>query len=727
MNSSVLVICSLTVIHNVMHGHTDKLSYPQLGPPWPKREKPQWLDKGLVVAGKWEPLSWFYRKNIGDITHGNALAGSAAAERYAIEESEETVIGLKNLGVNMVVTGFHKGFGIENERETMERAARYAETLHKHGMKMGTYVSALLLYEELYAEFPEARNWHRRLYSGEPEGYPSPEGFDGYRYRAFLNHPEYINYMKRVCELAVEAGSDLIFFDTVSMKGTNHHPLAEEMFRDWLREKYPTVDQWFFRSGLHYWNYVKIPHYGDRLRYSTYDHPIIQEYIRFTCELFENYAAEMCTFIHSLNSETAILFNSHGVFGDNNYLLRETDHEKLHCWLDCYYAEGERNDSHYTADGVLDSKIRSMKLGQLSNSVMISYTSKRTPKPRLMMAESMAFNRQCLGNVGKPMDYRDMPESMRRYIRFFWDHFDLFEQMETAAEVAVLRSFASMAYNNYDAQREVMLAEQTLIQRQIPFDIIFDEHLEDLSKYKVVILANQESLSDKQLEQLNRYVSGGGGIVATADAGKYNEWRRIRVESGLKEVTGISQLAVKGSEDELTERVFFERGLTLTQGAGGKEPEYDGKMYRHNFGKGRGVYLPELIPAVPVPPRSFMRKQYWHLPNNVEAFIEGIRYAADGRLDFEIQAPDCVAVETYRQPSQDRYIVHLVNYDAWRRSRIRNITIDVNIRNAWDIEKATVFSPDETASQELRMTRTQTGMQVAVPALHIYSVIALER
>ena len=50
------------------------------------------------------------------------------------------------------------------------------------------------------------------------------------------------------------------------------------------------------------------------------------------------------------------------------------------------------------------------------------------------------------------------------------------------------------------------------------------------------------------------------------------------------------------------------------------------------------------MPAVEVPPRSFMRRQFWHLPKNAEALIEGIRCAAGGRLDFEIQTLDCVAV-----------------------------------------------------------------------------------
>ena len=128
----------------------------------------------------------------------------------------------------------------------MEEARRLAALLHKHGMKMGVYVSALLIYEDLYAEFPEAKNWHRIRADGSPDTY----GDDGFRYRAFLNHPEHLNYIKRVCELAVKAGADLIHFDVMSQPFGNYHPLAERMFRDWLKKKYPSKQDWFFRTGL---------------------------------------------------------------------------------------------------------------------------------------------------------------------------------------------------------------------------------------------------------------------------------------------------------------------------------------------------------------------------------------------------------------------------------------------------------------------------------------------
>src|SRR5436190_2276253 len=113
----------------------------------------------------------------------------------------------------------------------------YEKLLHKHGLKMGDLVDDLLLYEELYAEFPESKNWHRVLYDGTPDTYDT----DGYRYRPFLSHPEFIAYMKQVCKLAVEAGADWIHFDIVNQPAENFHPLAVQMFRDWLKHRYPTV------------------------------------------------------------------------------------------------------------------------------------------------------------------------------------------------------------------------------------------------------------------------------------------------------------------------------------------------------------------------------------------------------------------------------------------------------------------------------------------------------
>ncbi len=651
-----------------------KLSYPRLGPPWPPRTQPSWINQGLVFAGTWEPLPWLYRKNWQDF--GNARAGAEAERLYREERSEATVIGLKKLGVNMILTGFHKGFGIENEKATMEEARQLAVLLHKHGMKMGVYVSALLIYEDLYAEFPEARNWHRVRADGSPDTY----GDDGFRYRAFLNHPEHLNYIKRVCELAVKAGADLIHFDVMSQPFGNYHPLAERMFRDWLKKKYPAPQEWFFRTGLRNWDFVKIPVYADVSKIEAFDQPIMQEYLHFAAELLGEYAGEMRAFIHGLNPECAVEFNPQGVTGLNRVLLQGVDHAAILPWLDSYWSEGPNNIG-YAKNGRMISRIRSYKIGQQYNSQMFAYTGHLPPAgdrgiasqdPRLPLAEAMAFNRQCLGDVGSPLVYKDFPETGRRYLQYFWKNFHLFAKAETAAEVAVLRSFASMAFNSFATHRETILAEEALIQYHVPFDLIDDHNLADLSKYKVIVLANQESLSDRQIAALGEFARKGGGLVTTANTARYNEWRRQREAGGLVALPG-----------------------------------------------GRVAHIPALRPSIPAPAKAPFGASYWAPPANAREFLDALRRVAGKPLQIDITAPRSVAAELYSQPDRKRHVLHLVNY-----SGAPGAEAEFTWRGAG--VKFTVWSPDAADPVELQAERTAGGLRVKLPPVEVYSVVTIQ-
>ena len=574
----------------------------------------------------------------------------------------------------MFLTSFHKGFGIEREKATMEDARTLAILLHKHGMKMGVYVSGLLLYEELYEEFPEARNWNRILVNGQPDTY----GDDGYRYRAFFNHPEYLNYMKRVCELAVKAGADLIHFDVISQPYTNTHPMAEAMFRDWLQGRYPQPDLWFFRSGLRLTSHVKIPAYPDPTRFDAFDQPLMQEYLRFVSQLTGDYAAEMSTFIHGLNPETAVEFNPQGINGVNRVLASGIDHAAILPWLDSYWSE-EPNHASFTADGRLISKIRSYKVGEQYESQMFAYTgavlpsaeraTSQHPDARPTLAEAMAFNRQCLGDVGDPLAYKQYPEEGRRYIRFFRDHFELFEKTRSAAEVAVLRGFASMAYNNYTTHQQVGLAEQALIQSQVPFDIVDDHNLAALSRYKVLLLADQESLSDGDLKAIRSFVSAGGGVVATEGTAVYDQWRRLRPGDPKESLTGP-----------------------------------------------RVVWLPRLEPRIAIPPHTNFTNRYWAPPVNISQLLSALGKAAAGQATLRITGPPSVAAAVYYQPEKKRYLVHLVDYNGEKRPGA-----EVQIEVPWK-GRMTVYSPDRPAPVEM----TSSSHAIKLPPLDVYSIVVIQ-
>lgn len=681
------------------------LAYPRLGPPWPEPKRPSWISKGIVCVGSWEPLPWIYRKNWQTYSTATALSGSVAESVFRRERSEATAIALKAAGVNLVISSFQKGFGVANEKETMQEAAEWGQLLHKHGLKMAVYVSALLLYEDLYGEFPEAKDWHRVLYDGTPDVYAN----DGYRYRAFLNHPGYVTFMKRVCELAVKAGADMIVFDTVNQTRENHHPLSARMFRDWLKAKYPTDDRWFFRTGLHNREWIKIPHYPDITAPATFDQSIMQEYIHFKTESYTNYAAEMKTFVQSLNAECAVFFNSggSGIVGRNIMVRHNADLARLLKWLDAFSTES-RDVSEYTADGGLISKIRTIKVAQLANSVHTCNNWTDMPRgpvlemprddPRLRFAESMAFNRFWLGLMGFPADMERMPESGRRYIRFFWNNRELLGEGPTATDVAVLRTFASMAFSNYATHRETMLAEQALIQGQMPFDIISDQNLDDLSKYKALILADQECLSDAQVDTLRQYVRDGGGLIATANTSMFDHWRRQRARFGLHDVLGFD----------------------LPSRAGGKA------VIQRRFGAGRAAYIQELIPRIPVPPRRSFDLSYWAPPTNAAQLLAAVRWVG-GSLRWHITAPPFVVPEVYHQAQPDRYVLHLINYNCWRQPTVNNINIRLRTENAGKFRRVTTVSPDEDTPVASKVRPSADGLTFVVPNLAIYSITTIEK
>ena len=96
-----------------------------------QRRHPEWFSEGIMMVGNWEPLSFRRR------------AGQARFDEHDIylrEHDPKTIGRLKNLGINLIVTHFYKGFGAEAEAVEMERAARLVQEAHHHGMRVGAYL-----------------------------------------------------------------------------------------------------------------------------------------------------------------------------------------------------------------------------------------------------------------------------------------------------------------------------------------------------------------------------------------------------------------------------------------------------------------------------------------------------------------------------------------------------------------------------------------------------------
>jgi hypothetical protein len=90
---------------------------------------------------------------------------------------------------------------------------------------------------------------------------------------------------------------------------------------------------------------------------------------------------------------------------------------------------------------------------------------------------------------------------------------------------------------------------QALIEARIPFEMVNDRLLDDehLKPYKLLILPNCAVLSEKQCDQLRKFIKNGGSLLATFETSLYDGNGDKRNNFGLADLFGVSYgMKVKG-------------------------------------------------------------------------------------------------------------------------------------------------------------------------------------
>ncbi|HWR54457.1 MAG TPA: beta-galactosidase trimerization domain-containing protein [Bryobacteraceae bacterium] len=657
----------------------------------------QWIENGIIDAGgNHEPYSFVVRRG------GQPLD---AYDRYQRAQSEELILRLKSQGVEVFHTHLYKGAGMAHEKAEMEDAKRVAALAHRHGLRVDSYVQwNTMLYETFFAEEPRAKNWVQRDEAGIPiklvYGYQQ-----SFRYRPCFANQEYLDYLKRIVRFAVEeVKTDLIHFDNFSVNpepDSCHCECCAQGFRNFLRKKYSPAKR-KDRFGFENVDYVNPPSWNaenppERLEI-IFD-PAIQEWIDFRCQVMANALGQMAALAKSLNPEVVIEINPHGITGGNRAWEAGLDHARLLKHTQVFWSE-EGNPPDYTPDGRLVSTIRSYKLARRYDNVLFTYIF----GDERAMAESLAFN-QTLGYVGND----PLSPDLLRYIGFYRANRGLYQGTVDAGNVAVLRSYASITYHNARAQLSAILLEQALIRARIPFDLVFDEHLQDLSKYRVLALPDTECLSDEQLTAVRRFVDNGGGLIATGLAGMYDQWRRLRIKRGLEGLID-SQPVAKDYEEQV------------------ERQEAHAEAVRKEYGKGRVVYFAAVPFDGPLPEMAKyfeIGNKFWKAPKNWSEIAGAVRWAARGEIPVEIGGPPFLVANLAAQPEKRRMLLHLVNYGRNRAEQIKSVKVDCRLPAGTALKEISVISPDAGGPQTLKFRQSPDGVGFTIPAIKVYSVAVL--
>lgn len=657
-----------------------------------------WLKNGMIDAGSHEPYYFIVRRG------GQSLD---ARKIYEQRQSEEAILGLKNQGAEVFHTHFYKGFGMAAEKPGMEDAIRVAAIAHRHGMKVDTYLQwDTMMYETFFVEEPRAQGWIQCDQWGQPimteYGYQQ-----SFRYRPCFSNQEFIEYLKKVVRYAVvEVKTDFIHFDNFDLSpepDSCHCNGCKTGFRKYLRTKY-SPQQRTERFGFENVDYVNPPLWNGSNppeKLNIIFDPVFQEWIDYRCQSMADALGQMSDLALSLNPEVAIEINFGGVVGHNNPWRRGNDHRRLLQYTQAFYDEQD-SSPEYLPDGRLITTIRTYKMGRTYENVVMTGSS----NSELGMGEALAFG-QTIGDAGGDV----ISPEMMKYISFYKKNRDLYIGTKDVASVALFRSYPSITYNNSSAGLSAILVEQALIQAKVPFHLIFEEQLGHLSPdtCKVLILPDSECLSDEQLAMIRKFVDAGGGLIATEQAGLYDQWRRLRVKPGLEGLVDNQAAAAPYQEQVKMVPIVAEAPV------------------RKEFGRGRVAYFAGIEFDGALPPHEpyfNIGPAFWKRPKNWKDLVDAVSWVAQGDVPLHVTGPEFLGVNLVEQPEKRFQAVHLVNYNRQVRS-IENIQVQCAMPEGKSPSAVRLYSVDWDAYKTLDFKMRGSNAVFTVPKMNTYCMAVL--
>ncbi len=377
-----------------------------------------------------------------------------------------------------------------------------------------------------------------------------------------------------------------------------------------------------------------------------------------------------------------------------------------------------------------------------------------------------------LGHTRNQPDRKNYP-AVRRMMRFHQANERHYEGLRSAAEVLLVSpTQAQAAYGDETgakSQAAFRGAYRALVENHLPFDVLPDSKLAEaeadgrFSRYRAMVLPNAAALSDGQAALLDRYVEGGGGLVATFETGAYDEQGVARPEGalalrslgaarilarrdGYRELRG-AYLRVTRREDlpDLpdTDFVAVDRAFLYVEPREGAEasfaflgptpygpPEkcwwepaletdHPGLLW-YSHGRGRSAYFPWPVDAL----------FYGHSLEESRALLgHAVRTVMGGAEQAQVQTdlPPQVEVTVHAQPSSGATLVHLVNSSGHQDRSFHpaqpffDRTLSVRVDGAVSAVRSAALERD------LPFERRDGRVEVRLPRLDLLDLLLLLR
>lgn len=637
-----------------------------------------------------EPLSFLLRRGTGLTDH--------VAEDYERQHTRENITHLADAGVtNAGNLHFYKGMGLVAEHDEIERTKAAAALAHERGMRVSLYVGGTMFVETFFQETPAAKNWEQRDGEDHPIPYLPTQTF---RHYASVHEPAYRDYLKQVLRLAVqEVHADEIFFDNIMLQPepeSDHGQQAVRAFHEFLQRRYPTAAAATARFGIPDPGLLRAPEWSSRTTpesLTEVNDPVLQEWVRFRSESLAAYCAELYDYIKQLNPRVAVGFNLKGIFSFNRIWTNAVYHPLFAGHCDYLTFDSGGYDARIDpVSGAVVTQVRSYKMAREMG--MSCVDDKLGDE--LSTAMYMAFNYpQAIGDgsLGGP-DAIYASNIITPAFEFFRHYHDRYYTGTTGvADVGVLYTWPSLAYSINADYVPLILAEQVLLQYKIPYAPVTDENLAHLDRFRTILVAGQDAMSNTTVAKLLEFVRAGGCLLVTPDAATLDEWRRRRSAPPFAAARG------EGKGKIVLLPAIIPAG-TARRGASADDS-------------------PELLRLSRPDTRRFGPAD-WTLPRNHVELSRVIAGSLGEEPAITAGAPLTSVIEMLERNASRETIIHFVHC-----APVTEV-FPVTVRSgASKVTGVAFFTPDRNEPAKLAFTEEHGRVRFAVPASRVYGMVVI--
>jgi hypothetical protein len=262
----------------------------------------------------------------------------------------------------------------------------------------------------------------------------------------------------------------------------------------------------------------------------------------------------------------------------------------------------------------------------------------------------------------------DLRKALAKHLRFVRATEVFRINAKPVRDIAVLHTFASTVFDNREAVAVAQGAEEVLIRGGFVWDVVFGEHIAQLSDFNVVVLVGQSHLSDAEADAIRTFAGRGGALVLIGDNGRFDENGHERPRAAFESLTGERVIRVEA--DAI-------RAATKTS-------------------EGRVA-----------------------LPKGWKRLADAIERAVSDRFPVRLRGSDSVTLSAY-ELNGPRLVAHLVNYASEPATKL-----SLNLSDRWkSCRKARLLTPD--GPEYKLVVRQDSGTRMEIPSFKTYGVVVME-